>query len=198
LDGFGIHSENYAIKIGEHIRDVSARTEKHFYQQLHMIGNMYDWSRAVETYKPNYYKWTQWLFLKMYEKGLAYRKKADVNWCPACKTVLSDEQIVSGECERCGATAERKEMEQWFFRITDYAEKLDKNLDSIDWTEEVKTIQKNWIGRKEWIDIIYKIDGTGEEIVVSTTRPDTNFGATFVVIAPEHELIEKLKDKIQN
>jgi len=198
LDGFGIHSENYAIKIGEHIKDVSIRTEKHFYDQLHMIGNMYDWSRAIETYNPNYYKWTQWLFLKMYEKDLAYRKKSFVNWCPSCKTVLSDEQIVSGECERCSSVAEKKEMEQWFFKITEYADKLDKNLEWLDWTEEVKTIQKNWIGKKEWIDINYKVEGTDEEIIVSTTRPDTNFGATFVVVAPEHALIQKAKNNIKN
>ncbi|MCA9382149.1 class I tRNA ligase family protein, partial [Candidatus Dojkabacteria bacterium] len=119
LDGFGIHSENYAIKIGEHIKDVSERTEKHFYSQLKDIGNMFDWSRTVETYKPDYYKWTQWLFIQMYKAGLAYRKSALVNWCPSCKTVLSDEQVISGHCERCDTEVTQQEKEQWFFKITD-------------------------------------------------------------------------------
>ena len=157
LDGFGIHSENYAIKIKEHIKDVSARTEKKFYEQLHMIGNAYDWSRTVETYKLNYYKWTQWLFLKMYEKGLAYRKESSVNWCPSCKTVLSDEQVISGKCERCEAEVIKKQMKQWFWRITDYAEKLLKNLEQIDWSEDVKTIQRNWIGRSEGAIIDFRL-----------------------------------------
>jgi len=162
LDGFGIHSENYAIKIKEHIKDVSARTEKHFYEQLHQIGNAYDWSRTVETYKPNYYKWTQWLFLKMYEKGLAYRKKSSVNWCPSCKTVLSDEQVIAGKCERCSSETEKRQMEQWFWRITDYAEKLLKNLETIDWSEEVKTIQKNWIGKSEGAIVKFEIKTVGD------------------------------------
>lgn len=198
LDGFGIHSENYAIKIKEHIRDVSARTEKHFYEQLRMIGNQYDWSRAVETYNPNYYKWTQWLFLKMYEKGLAYRKKSSVNWCPSCKTVLSDEQIINEKCERCDTVTEKKEMEQWFWRITDYADRLLKNLDWIDWTEEIKTIQKNWIGKSEGINIEYAIDGSDKKIAVYTTRPDTNFGATFIVVAPDSDFVKENYNFFQN
>jgi len=192
LDGFGIHSENYAIKIGEHIKKVSARTEKHFYEQLHIIGNAYDWSRTVETYKPNYYKWTQWLFLKMYEKGLAYRKKSSVNWCPSCKTVLSDEQVIAGKCERCNTETEKKEMEQWFWRITDYAEKLLKNLETIDWSEEVKTIQRNWIGRSEGAIIQFSIADCRLPIDVFTTRPDTLFGATYFVMSPEHPLVKKI------
>ena len=196
LDGFGIHSENYAIKIKEHIRDVSARTEKHFYDQLHQIGNAYDWTRTVETYKANYYKWTQWLFLKMYEKGLAYRKKSSVNWCPSCKTVLSDEQVISGKCERCSAETEKKAMEQWFWRITDYAERLLKNLETMDWSEEVKTIQKNWIGKSEGARVKFRITSDelriNEEVEVFTTRPDTLFGATYFVLSPEHPLIENL------
>ena len=157
LDGFGIHSENYAIKIGEHIKDVSARTEKHFYEQLHMIGNAYDWSRTVETYKPDYYGWTQWLFLRMFERGLAYRKAASVNWCPSCKTVLSDEQVISSHCERCDTVVEKRQMEQWFWRITDYAGKLLDNLEKLDWSEEVKTIQKNWIGRSEGARVKFSV-----------------------------------------
>ena len=157
LDGFGIHSENYAIKIKEHIKEVSKRTEKHFYEQLHLIGNQYDWSRKVETYKPEYYKWTQWLFLQMYKAGLAYRAKAPVNWCPSCKTVLSDEQVIGGECERCSSQVEKRPMEQWFFKITDFAERLLENLDVIDWPEEVKTIQRNWIGKSEGAIIKFPI-----------------------------------------
>ncbi|MFH1175379.1 MAG: class I tRNA ligase family protein [bacterium] len=227
LDGFGIHSENYAIKIGEHIKDVSARTEKHFYQQLHMIGNAYDWDKKVETYKPEYYKWTQWLFLKMYEKGLAYKKGALVNWCPKCKTVLSDEQVVGGRCERCDSVAEKKEMDQWFFKITDYAEKLLNNLDWIDWAEEVKTIQRNWIGRSEGVEIQFFIrdenrtpsnspswrgrikeealpirKGEKKEddaiIKVFTTRVDTIFGCAYIVVSPENEIISKIKNQLEN
>ena len=207
LDGFGIHAENYAIKIGEHIRDVSIRTEANYYKQLRMIGNMYDWSRKVETYKPSYYKWTQWLFLKMYERGLAYRKKSLVNWCFKCKTVLSDEQIISGECERCDTKTERKEMKQWFFRITDYAERLYNNLDKINWSEDVKTIQKNWIGRRVGAEIVFEVcvgskkGKLGKKITnleIFTTRPDTLFGATFMVVCPEHRLISKNKLKIKN
>lgn len=186
LDGFGIHSENYAIKIGEHIRDVSKRTEKHFYEQLKMTGNQYDWSRRLETYDPDYYKWTQWLFIQMYKNGLAYRRKATVNWCPSCKTVLSDEQVEGGICERCKTEAETKDMEQWFWKITDYAEKLLKNLEWMDWSEEVKIGQRNWIGRSEGINIRYKIEGMEKEVVCFTSYPETNFGATFVVLAPEY------------
>ena len=195
LDGFGIHSENYAIKIGEHIRDVSRRTEANFYKQLKMIGNQYDLSRKVETYKPEYYKWTQWLFLKMYEKGLAYRKASLVNWCANCKTVLSDEQIVGGECERCDTKTEKKEMKQWFFKITDYADKLLDNLEKLDWSIDVKTIQKNWIGKSVGAEIKFLINNSQASIKVFTTRPDTVFGATFLVICPEHHFIHhKLKD----
>ncbi|NQV00503.1 MAG: leucine--tRNA ligase, partial [Parcubacteria group bacterium] len=198
LDGFGIHSENYAIKIKEHIKDVSSRTEKNFYKQLHMIGNAYDWARTVETYKPNYYKWTQWLFLKMYEKGLAYRKKSSVNWCPSCKTVLSNEQVITGRCERCEAQVEKKDMEQWFWRITDYAEKLLKNLDWIDWSEDVKVIQKNWIGKSQGSSVKFKIKNLDYILEVFTTRPDTLFGCTYMVVCPEHELLSKFQSKIKN
>jgi len=198
LDGFGIHSENYAIKIKEHIKNVSKRTEKHFYKQLHMIGNQYDWSRKVETYKPEYYKWTQWLFLQMYKKGLAYRGKSLVNWCPGCKTVLSDEQVISGACERCSTPTEKREMEQWFFKITDYAEKLLENLSWIDWSEEVKIGQRNWIGKSEGAELEFRVSNSEFRIKVYTTRLDTIFGCTYCVVAPEHPIIKNLKDKIKN
>jgi leucyl-tRNA synthetase len=198
LDGFGIHSENYAMKIGEHIKDVSKRSEKRFYEQLRQMGNMYDWSRTVETYKPEYYKWTQWLFLQLFKKGLAYQKQAKVNWCPWCKTVLSDEQVIQGQCERCDSQVEKKELKQWFFKITDYAERLLKNLEWIDWSEDVKTNQKNWIGRSEGAKVKFGIKNSKEKIEVFTTRPDTLFGATYMVLAPEHNLIEELKDQVEN
>lgn len=200
LDGFGIHAENYAIKIKEHIKKVSERTEKNFYRQLGSVGNMYDWSRTVETYKPEYYKWTQWIFLQMYKKGLAYQKKAKVNWCPSCKTVLSDEQVIQGKCERCDSEVEKKELKQWFFAITKYADRLLKNLEWIDWPEDVKGNQRNWIGKSEGARIKFPIAGDNY-LEVFTTRPDTIFGATYIVIAPElvkKELITSLQEKIEN
>ncbi|MFO7806878.1 MAG: class I tRNA ligase family protein [Candidatus Moraniibacteriota bacterium] len=219
LDGFGIHSENYAMKIGEHIKDVSERTEKTFYRQLASIGNMYDWSRTVETYKPEYYKWTQWLFLKMYEKGLAYQKKAKVNWCPWCKTVLSDEQVIQGKCERCDSEVQKKDLKQWFFKITEYADRLLENLSWIDWPEDVKINQRNWIGKSTGAEIKfpilsrtqdtrnkkqtnYKLQITNYKsngfLKVFTTRPDTLFGATYMVVAPEHDLIKNQESRIKN
>jgi leucyl-tRNA synthetase len=213
-DSFGIHSENYAMKINDHPAKMIARTTKHYEAQMRSLGHAYDWTRTVTTSDSDYYKWTQWIFIEMFKAGLAYKKKAKVNWCPSCKTVLADEQVVTpsaagkepknakGEvvpvsegmevCERCGTLIERKELEQWFFRITEYAEKLLEGLDTINWTEKVKTAQRNWIGKKDWIDIRYPIDGINEEIVVSTTRPDTNFGATFIVISPEHPFVERI------
>ncbi len=192
LDGFGIHSENYALKVNEHPMDLSKKTEKRFYGQLHIIGNSFDWTRTVETYKPDYYKWTQWLFLQMYKKGLAYRKKASVNWCPSDKTVLADEQVSDGKCERCGSTVGKRLLEQWFFKITDYAEKLLNNLEKLDWSNKVKIAQEQWIGKKQGINITYEIEGSQEKVTCFTTRPDTNFGATFIVVGPEYPLIEKI------
>lgn len=197
LDGFGIHSENYAIKIQENILEVSKRTKKHYYDQMQSAGTMIDWSRKLETFDENYYKWTQWLFVQLFKAGLAYRKKSDVNWCPGCKTVLSDEQVIDGLCERSGDEVTKKSMSQWFFKITDYAEKLLNNLDQLNWVEDVKIGQRNWIGKKDGIEIDYPIlDEKGKQtekmLRVFTTRPDTNFGATFVVISPEHPLVDSL------
>lgn len=191
LDGFGIHSENYAIKIKEHIREVSQRTEKHYYEQLHMVGGQFDWSRTVESYKPEYYKWTQWLFIQMYNNGLVDRKKQRVNWCPSCKTVLSDEQVIDEHCERCDSEVDKKDMEQWFWKITDYAERLLKNLEWINWSEDVKIGQRNWIGKKVGINIEYGVEGLDEKVVCFTTRPDTNFGATFIVAAPDSDFVKE-------
>jgi len=195
LDAFGIHSENYALKIGEHIKTVSQRTEKHFYEQLHMMGNMYDWDHKLETNKEDYYKWTQWLFVQLFKAGLAYRKEAIVKFCPSCKTVLSDEQVIDGKCERCGTEVIEKDLQQWFFRITKYADRLYENLKKINWDSDVKLGQKNWINKKVGINIHYSVDGLDETVSCFTTHPDTNFGATFVVIAPEYEFVKKILEK---
>ena len=198
LDGFGIHSENYALKIGAHPMEQAKISEKRFYEQLQMIGNGFAWDERLETYDPEYYKWTQWIFIQMFKNGLAYRKKQEVNWCPDCKTVLADEQVVSGKCERCSNKVIRKELEQWFFKITEYAEPLLKNLEKIDWSEKIKIAQKNWIGKSEGAEIDFLINNSKEKIKVFTTRPDTLFGATYMVLAPEHELISNLKSQILN
>ena len=152
LDGFGIHSENYAMKIGAHPLKLSKISEKRFYKQLQALGNGFAWNERLETYDPEYYKWTQWLFVQMWKHGLAYRKKQAVNWCPGCKTVLADEQVISEKCERCSSVVFQKDLEQWFFRITDYADRLLHNLDHLDWSERVKIAQKNWIGKSEGAD----------------------------------------------
>jgi len=196
LDGFGIHSENYALKVGKHPKEQAEISEKNFYRQLRSIGNSFDLTRTVETYKPDYYQWTQWLFIQMFKNGLAYRKKAEVNWCPKDLTVLSDEQVIAGECERCGTKVEKRELEQWFFRITDYAQRLLDNIEKLDWTEKVKIAQKNWIGRSEGAEIEFEIEGLNAKLKVFTTRPDTLFGATFMVVAPEHEIVTKLLSEL--
>ena len=198
LDGFGIHSENYALKVGRHPLEQSKLAEKNFYRQLRSIGNSFDMERTVETYDPEYYKWTQWLFIQLFKAGLAYRKKAEVNWCPSCLTVLSDEQVIDDKCERCSSEVEKKQLEQWFFRITDYAQRLLDNIDSLDWTEKVKIAQRNWIGRSEGAEIEFEIVGSQEKLNVFTTRPDTLHGATFMVVSPEHELVNVILNSFQN
>jgi len=199
LDGFGIHSENFAFKIGKHPIDHAKTSEKNFYRQLRSIGNSFAWNEKLETYDPDYYKWTQWIFVQMFKNGLAYRKKASVNWCPSCLTVLADEQVFAGECERCGTKVIKKELEQWFFKITKYAEKLLSNISKIDWSERVKTAQINWIGKSEGAIIYFEISKYRNfEISVFTTRPDTIYGATYLVLSPEHELLQKLREDIKN
>lgn len=201
LDGFGIHSENYALKVGKHPKEQAGISEDNFYRQLRSIGNSFDWERSVETYNPNYYKWTQWLFIQMFKNGLAYRDKALVNWCPSCKTVLSDEQVIDGSCERCSTKVEKKNLEQWFFRITKYAERLLNNIEKLNWTEKVKIAQRNWIGKSEGAEVEFEVEGSHLKLKVFTTRPDTLFGATFMAIAPEHELVESLlnnESKVKN
>ncbi|MFB6212522.1 MAG: leucine--tRNA ligase [Candidatus Magasanikbacteria bacterium] len=196
LDGFGIHSENYAIKVDTHPVEQSKKSEKNFYEQLKMVGNGFSWEERLETYKPEYYKWTQWIFIQMYKNGLAYRDTSSVKWCPGCKTVLADEQVIKGECERCDSEAEQKELRQWFFKITDYADRLLEDLKDLDWSERVKNAQKNWIGKSKGATIPFKVKGVESNEVninVFTTRPDTLFGATYLALAPEHELIERIK-----
>lgn len=195
LDGFGINAENHAIKTNTHPIEHAERTEENFYRQLHETGNGFAWDNKLETYHPDYYRWTQWLFTELFKAGLAYRNESPVNFCPSCKTVLADEQVIDGQCERCGSVVEKRKLEQWFFRITNYAERLLNNIPELNWTEKVKTAQKNWIGKKIGVNISYRIDGLeNETLTVFTTRPDTNFGATFVAIAPEHSFVENLLD----
>jgi len=190
FDAFGMHSENFAIKKGIHPAELVPRNINTFRdKQLKMIGFMFDWLHQVDTTDPGYYKWTQWIFTQLFRKGLAYQKKASVNWCPSCMTVLASEQVIGGECERCSSKVEQREMTQWFFRITNYAQRLLDNLAVIDWSETTKTAQRIWIGRSEGADIDFPIDGTGEKLRVFTTRPDTIFGATYMVLAPEHPLV---------
>ena len=193
LDGFGIHSENYAIKVGRHPKEHAKISEKHFYEQLHMIGDGFAWDQKLETYDPEYYRWTQWLFVQMYKNNLAYRKKAMVNWCPSCKTVLSDEQVEGGVCERCKTPTTRKETEQWFFKITAYADQLLNNIPKLNWPKKITIAQQNWIGKTKGLNISFQIDGSKEKIVVWTKFWETIFGTTFLVIAPEHPLVKSLQ-----
>jgi leucyl-tRNA synthetase len=195
-DAFGIHSENYALKIGETPEKMLHRTIKNFRHQLQAAGLSCDWTREVNTTDPEYYKWTQWIFTKLFEKGLAYQKEALVNWCPDCKTVLADEQIeAEGLCERCKTTVEKRKMKQWFFEITEYAERLLTGLEKMDWSEITKSAQRNWIGKSEGARIVFKFlrsDLKNYNIEVFTTRVDTLFGCTYVVLSPEHELVLKI------
>jgi leucyl-tRNA synthetase len=194
-DAFGIHSENYALKVGQHPMDLIPRNIANFRRQLERAGLMVDWRHTLSTTEPNYYKWTQWLFLQLFKRGLAYKKQAAVNWCPKDKTVLANEQVVGGHCERCGTPVEQRLLEQWFFRISDYAPRLLENLDHIDWSDSTKTAQRNWIGRSEGAEISFAtrdVEGSGSAIRVFTTRPDTIYGATYMVLAPEHPLANQL------
>jgi leucyl-tRNA synthetase len=199
FDAFGIHSENYALKVGTNPKILIPQTIENFRRQLGRLGMMVDWKHEVDTTSPRYYRWTQWIFLKLYERGLAVRKKAPVNWCPSCQTVLANEQVIDGECERHpGVRVEQRLTEQWFFRITEYAERLLRNLDWIDWSETTKTAQKNWLGRSEGAHIDFALaDEPQRTLRVFTTRPDTLFGATYMVLAPEHEWVDDLATPAQ-
>lgn len=197
-DSFGLPAENYAIKTGVHPKQSIAKNIQTFKRQIKSIGLSYDWSREFATSDPSYYKWTQWLFTLLYKNGLAYRKNAQVNWCDSCKTVLANEQVINGACERCKNEVVIKDLEQWFFRTTKYAEQLLTDLDELDWPEKLKTMQRNWIGKSEGAEIDFQIESLDTEITVFTTRPDTLFGVTYMVLAPEHELVKKIADSIKN
>ncbi|MGB9774382.1 MAG: leucine--tRNA ligase [Bacteroidota bacterium] len=191
-DAFGLPAENYAIKTGVHPQDSTNSNIDHIRKQLRSIGAMYDFDYEVNTSAPEYYKWTQWVFLQLYKNGLAYRAEAPVNWCPSCQTVLANEQVIDGACERCGTFVVQKTMTQWFFRITAYAEELLQDLDKLDWPAKTITMQRNWIGKSNGVEITFKVKDTGHEFKVFTTRPDTLFGVTYVVLAPEHPLVQKI------
>jgi leucyl-tRNA synthetase len=192
FDAFGLPAENYAIKTGIHPQDSTLQNIETMERQLREMGAMFDWDYEVITCLPEYYKWTQWVFLQLYKSGLAYRKKAPVNWCPSCNTVLANEQVVDGACERCGTEVTKKDLTQWFFKITQYAEELLEKLDELDWPEKTKKIQMNWIGKSEGAEIEFKVDGKDITFKVFTTRADTLYGVTYVVLAPENEIVDKI------
>ncbi len=197
-DAFGLPAENYAIKTGIHPEITTEKNIENIKNQMKIVGLSYDWEREINSTNPDYYKWTQWIFLKLYEKGLAYKKLLPINWCPSCKTGLANEEVVDGKCERCGAETTKKEIEQWVLKITDYADKLLDDLEYLDWPEKIKEMQKNWIGRSEGWELVFPLRGELEQIKVFTTRIDTLFGCTYMVLAPEHPILEKLSDKIEN
>ncbi|MFR2151072.1 MAG: leucine--tRNA ligase [Christensenellales bacterium] len=197
-DAFGLPTENYAIKNHVHPAGVTKKNIDHFREQLKRIGFSFDWTREVNTTDPNYFKWTQWIFLQLYKKGLAYKTEMPVNWCPSCKCGLANEEVVAGKCERCGAEVIRRVKSQWMLKITAYAQKLLDGLDDVDFIDKVKVQQRNWIGRSEGAEVDFAIKDTDEKLRVYTTRPDTLFGATYMVVAPEHATVDKLKDRITN
>ncbi|MFN8801296.1 MAG: leucine--tRNA ligase [Gemmatimonas sp.] len=192
FDAFGIHSENYALKIGAHPMELTPKNVANFTRQLGRAGFMVDWNQKVDTSRPDYYKWTQWVFLQLHKQGLAYKKAAAVNWCPSCKTVLANEQVEDGQCERCGTTVEQRFLEQWFFKISEYAPRLLANLDWLDWSAITKQAQRNWIGKSEGAQLTFALAGHDERVTVFTTRADTIYGATYLVLAPEHPLVATL------
>ena len=198
FDAFGLPAENYAIKNHIHPKVITEQNINHFREQLKALGFSFDWSREVNTTDPEYYKWTQWIFIQLFKKGLAYKTTMPINFCTGCKVGLANEEVVNGVCERCGSPVVQKEKSQWMLKITEYAEKLIDDLDDIDFLEKIKTQQKNWIGRSEGAEVIFKVANSEETLKVYTTRPDTLFGATYMVVAPEHEIIKKLESKITN
>ncbi|MBN9624359.1 MAG: class I tRNA ligase family protein, partial [Actinobacteria bacterium] len=192
-DAFGLPAENNAIKTGEPPRVATERSIESFRRQFQEWGISIDWAREIATHQPEYYRWTQWIFLQLYERGLAYRTEAAVQWCPKDATVLANEQVVDGRCERCGTEVIQKKLEQWFFKITDYADRLLEDFDALEsWPEHVITMQRNWIGRSEGAEVVFRNAEVGLEFPVFTTRPDTLFGATFFVLAPEHPQLDQL------
>lgn len=197
-DAFGLPTENYAIKNKIHPKTVTENNVKRFKEQLHSLGYSFDWDREVNTTDPEYYHWTQWIFLKLFNAGLAYKKEMPINWCTSCKVGLANEEVVNGVCERCGSEVVRKVKSQWMLKITEYAEKLIGGLDEVDYIEKVKVSQKNWIGRSQGAEVDFRLKDKEEKLTVYTTRPDTLFGATYMVVSPEHPLIDRYKDEITN
>ena len=198
FDAFGLPAENYAIKNHVHPKITTEKNINHFREQLKSIGFSFDWSREVNTTDPNYYKWTQWIFIQLYKHGLAYKATMPINFCTGCKVGLANEEVVNGVCERCGSPVVQKEKSQWMLRITKYAQRLIDDLDEVNFLDKIKAQQINWIGRSEGAEVNFKISGTDDNLLIYTTRPDTIFGATYMVVAPEHSLIEKYKDRITN
>lgn len=197
-DAFGLPTENYAIKNHIHPKIVTKNNVERFKGQLHSLGYSFDWEREINTTDPEYYKWTQWIFLKLFKAGLAYKSEMPINWCTSCKVGLANEEVVNGVCERCGSEVVRKVKSQWMLKITEYADKLIKDLDSVDYVERVKVSQKNWIGKSEGAEVDFSIQGKEDKLKIYTTRPDTLFGATYMVVSPEHPLIDKYKAEIRN
>ena len=198
FDAFGLPAENYAIKNHIHPKITTEKNINHFKEQLKSIGFSFDWSREINTTDPNYYKWTQWIFIQLYKHGLAYKTTMPINFCTGCKVGLANEEVVNGVCERCGSPVVQKEKSQWMLKITEYAQRLIDDLDDVDYLDKIKAQQRNWIGRSEGAEVEFKISGIDKSLTVYTTRPDTLFGATYMVVAPEHHIIEELKDQITN
>ena len=196
-DAFGLPAENYAIKNHVHPEEITKKNIARFKQQIQSLGISFDWSREISTIDPKYYKWTQWIFLQLFKNGLAYKKEMSVNWCTSCKCVLANEEVVNGVCERCGSEVIHKVKSQWMLKITAYAQRLIDDLDLVDYPDRVKTQQKNWIGRSEGAEVDFNTTA-GDKLTVYTTRPDTLYGATYMVVSPEHPFIEKWADKLQN
>jgi len=197
-DAFGLPTENYAIKNKIHPKIVTENNVKHFKDQLHSLGYSFDWDREINTTDPKYYKWTQWIFLKLFKAGLAYKKEMPINWCTSCKVGLANEEVVNGVCERCGAPVVRKVKSEWMLKITDYADKLIEGLNDVDYIERVKVSQKNWIGRSTGAEVDFQIKDTEDKLRIYTTRCDTLFGVTYMVVSPEHPYLDKYKDQIKN
>ena len=191
-DAFGLPAENYAIKMGVHPEISTAANIKNIKRQINEISAIYDWDMEVNTTDPEFYKWTQWIFVKMFKKGLAYVKQMPINWWPSCKTGLANEEVVNGKCERCGADVTKKNLRQWMLKITAYADRLLADLDKLDWPEKVKKMQADWIGKSYGAEVDFPVEGRDEKITVYTTRPDTLHGATFMVLAPEHAMAKEL------
>ena len=198
FDAFGLPAENFAIKNHIHPKIITEKNINHFKEQLKSLGFSFDWSREINTTDPNYYKWTQWIFIQLYKKGLAYKTTMPINFCTGCKVGLANEEVVNGVCERCGSEVVQKEKSQWMLKITEYAQRLIDDLADVDFLDKIKAQQINWIGRSEGAEVNFQVAGYEDGLTVYTTRPDTLFGATYMVIAPEHHLIEALKDKISN